>query len=407
MPDFKETDVAPDLEVGPAASQSRWTIVAAVTLAAFTDILAYSIAVPVLPDLGRRLGASPTVLGLLFGSFGVTLLAVSIPMGAVSDRIGRKRPLLAGMLAVVLASVVFALADRLPALFIARLVQGAADAVTWVVGLALIADAYPPAERGRMSGFVMSGASFGFMVGPTMGGWLYEIGGLELPFLAVAALALVATVACAFVHVPAASRPRETAPITSVVRIPAVASCAAATVLAAATLAMLEPVLALQLQALGVNPGRIGTLFGIAALTTIVLHPLYGHLADRYGSRRLMLLGLLLCACMLPVFGRTWSFRSAMILYPLQIVAAAMAVTPSLSYMAEATSEAGIESFGVSYGVYNVAWGAGLLVGPAIGGALFEDLGLSRLTLLWAPVMLALTVLLIRSRPLGSQSRAV
>jgi multidrug resistance protein len=407
MPDSQKADVAPGLKAGPTAIQSRWTIVVVVTLAAFTDILAYSIAVPVLPDLGRRLGASPTVLGLLFGSFGITLLGVSIPMGAVSDRIGRKRPLLAGMLAVVLASLVFAFADSLAVLFVARMVQGAADAVTWVVGLALLADAYAPAERGRMNGIVMSGASFGFMVGPTMGGWLYEIGGLSLPFLSVAALALVATTACAFIHVPAMARPRDTAPILSVVRIPAVASCAAAVIVAAATLAMLEPVLALHLQSMGVNPGRIGTLFGVAALVTIVLHPVYGHLSDRYGSRRLMLLGLALCACMLPVFGLAGTFSSAMVLYPLQIVAAAMAVTPSLAYMADATSEAGVESFGVSYGVYNVAWGIGLLVGPAVGGALFEDLGLSRLMVVWAPVMLALTLLLIRSRPLKTGSRAV
>jgi DHA1 family solute carrier family 18 vesicular amine transporter 1/2 len=302
---------------------------------------------------------------------------------------------------------VFAFADSLGVLFVARMVQGAADAVTWVVGLALVADAYSPAERGRMSGIIMSGASFGFMVGPTMGGWLYEIGGLSLPFLLVAALALVTTTACAFVHVPAMARPRETAPILDVVRMPAVANCAAAVIVAAATLAMLEPVLALHLQSLGVNPGRIGTLFGVAALMTIVLHPVYGHLADRYGSRRLMLLGLALCACMLPVFGLARTFAAAMWLYPLQIVAAAMAVTPSLAYMADATSAGGVESFGVSYGVYNVAWGVGLLVGPAIGGALFEDLGLSRLTLLWAPVMLALTLLLVRLRPVSSGLRAV
>jgi len=63
-----------------ALRSSRATAVALVTLATFTDILAYSIAVPVLPDLSRRFGASPTMIGLLFASFGVTVLATSIPM---------------------------------------------------------------------------------------------------------------------------------------------------------------------------------------------------------------------------------------------------------------------------------------------------------------------------------------
>ena len=48
------------------------------TAAVFTDIHAYSVAVPVLPHLSRQFGASPTVIGLLFASFGVTLFLASI-----------------------------------------------------------------------------------------------------------------------------------------------------------------------------------------------------------------------------------------------------------------------------------------------------------------------------------------
>src|SRR5436190_13176123 len=165
---------------------SRVVTVALVMLATFTDIVAYSVAVPVLPDLSRRLGASPTMIGLLFASFGVTLLGVSMPMGAVSDRIGRKAPLVGGLIALAVATLLFAFAEGLLWLFAARLVQGAADAVTWVVGFALIADLYGPAERGRVTGIVMAGTGFAFMIGPSLGGWLYEIGGMRLPFLTLA-----------------------------------------------------------------------------------------------------------------------------------------------------------------------------------------------------------------------------
>src|SRR4029453_1271712 len=161
---------------------SRPFALALVTFATFTDIVAYSIAVPVLPDLTRTLGASPTTVGLLFASFGVTALLTAIPMGVVSDRIGRKGPLVAGFIGLAVASVMLAFAAGLPALFVAwlllrfaegppslfvaRLAQGAADAVTWVVGLALVADSYEPAERGRASGIGVSGASWAFVIGP-------------------------------------------------------------------------------------------------------------------------------------------------------------------------------------------------------------------------------------------------
>src|SRR6476660_8691630 len=114
--------------------RSRYVAVALVTFATFTDIVAYSIAVPVLPDLSRKLGASPTTIGLLFASFGVTLLSVSIPMGAASDRIGRKGPLVAGLAGLAAATLLFAFANSLPGLFAARLAHGAADAVAWGVG---------------------------------------------------------------------------------------------------------------------------------------------------------------------------------------------------------------------------------------------------------------------------------
>src|SRR5881392_4192769 len=93
---------------------SRATAVVLVTMATFADIVAYSICVPVLPDFARRLGASPAVIGLMFASFGVTLLAVSVPMGAVSDRTGRKTPMVGGMLALAAATLLFAYSDGLP-----------------------------------------------------------------------------------------------------------------------------------------------------------------------------------------------------------------------------------------------------------------------------------------------------
>ncbi len=282
----------------------RSTALALVALATFTDIVAYSVAVPVLPDLSRRLGASPTVVGLLFASFGLTLLAVSVPMGAVSDRVGRKAPLVGGLVALSAATLLFAVADGLPLLFAARLMQGAADAVTWVVGFALLADLYGPQERGRATGLVMSGTSFAFMIGPSFGGWLYELGGIRLPFISVAGLAAVTAAAFVWLELPATHAVREPVPLAGVLRTPAVAACASAVAIASATISMLEPVMALYLEGeLAIGPARLGVLFGVAAVATTTLNPFYGRLADRHGARRLTMIGLLLTGAMLPVLG--------------------------------------------------------------------------------------------------------
>jgi multidrug resistance protein len=396
--------------------ESRSVAVAIVTLAAFTDIVAYSIAVPVLPDLSRRFGASPTVIGLLFASFGVTLLAVSVPMGAASDRGGRKLPLVVGAVALVGATLLFAYAESLPWLFAARLVQGAADAVTWVVGFALIADLYGPAERGRVMGFVMAGSNLGFMIGPTLGGWLYEAGGIRLPFLVVAAFGVLAAAGLAWMKpqeraaglaeartLSDRAEADERGSIRAAFRTADVRACAIAVVAAGGTIAMLEPVLSLFLSSeIKLNPGRIGLVFGIAGVAATALHPVFGHLADRIGPRRLTLAGVIAVALVLPVMGLTRSFETAVVLYTVQAIAVSIVVTPSLAFMAEAISSTGVESFGVAYGVYNFAWALGLLAGPALGGFLYERLSFQMLVLVWSPVVLAVALLLARPRRLST-----
>jgi len=66
--------------------------------------------------------------------------------------------------------------------------------------------------------------------------------------------------------------------------------------------------------------------------------------------------------------------------------------------MGEATSGAGLGSFGVAYGLYNVAWGVGMLAGPALGGLLFERVGFQQLPLWWSPAVLLLTGLVAQVR---------
>lgn len=381
-----------------ALRSARATAVALVTLATFTDILAYSVAVPVLPDLSRRFGATPTVIGFLFASFGVTVLATSIPMGAASDRIGRRGPLAAGAALLAASTIVFALAGSLPVLFFARLAQGVADAITWVVGFALLADLYTTEERGRAMGWVMSATTSGFMIGPTLGGWLYESGGPMLPYLFVAVLSAISAAGFLWMQTPHERRHSDAVSLGELARQPAVAICAAAVVLGGGTLAMLEPVLALFLsEEIGLGPSRIGMVFGAAAVVSAALHPLCGRLADRTGGRRLMIAGLAGIGLLLPLLSRIWSFASAIAFNACFTIAVALMVTPSLAYMADAVSQAGVRSFGVAYGIYNFAWALGLLIGPAVGGAAYERLGFTRLVLWWAAGILPMTIVIARA----------
>src|SRR4051812_958230 len=336
------------------------------------------------------------MIGFLFASFGLTVLAASVPMGAVSDRIGRKLPLVAAVAALAVSTALFAFANQLWSLFAARLVQGAADAVTWVVGFALIADLYRAEERARVMGLVMSGTTFGFMIGPTLGGWLYESGGARVPFLVVSGLAIVAAIGFLWVRLPAAAAQEQVA-IAAVLREPGVAACAAAVAIGGGTIAMLEPVLALSFAAdIGLGPARIGLVFGGGAVVLTLLHPVAARVADRFGARRVTMAGLIAIGLVIPLLALISSFASALVFYAIAAAAFAMVITPSLAYMAEATAITGGSSFGVAYGGYNVAWAIGLLFGPALGGFVFEQLGFAALVLIWSPIVIGTALLVAR-----------
>lgn len=376
--------------------RSRSVALGLIAFATFTDILAYSVAVPVLPDLSRRYGATPTVIGLLFASFGLAVLMTSVPVGAVSDRIGRKLPLVGGLFALAVASVVFAFAPNIVWLFVARLVQGAADAITWVVGFALVADMYGAEERGRRMGIVMAGSTFGFLAGPTIGGWLYEVGGPHLPYLSVAACSVAGAIGLSWLRLPEPTHTREVLPLSRAVTIPPVIVCGLAVIIGGGTIAMVEPTLSLYLTTLGLGPARVGLVFGSGALVATFLHPLAGRLADRAGARRVTLLGLAGIGLLLPLMGAVTGFWSGVLLHALFVVGVATLVTPSLLFMAEATSSSGVESFGIAYGLYNFAWAIGVLIGPAMGGFLYERMAFPTLYLVWAPWVTVAAVALAR-----------
>jgi len=373
--------------------KSRALAVALVTAACFTDIVALGVAVPVLPDMGRRLGASPAMIGLLFGSFGATMLIVSIPMGAISDRLGRREPMLSGLVALAASTLLFAYSTGLPALFTARLVQGAADATTWVVGFALVADLFQPEERGRVTGIILGGTSVAYLVGPSIGGWLYQAGGIRMPFLCVTAMAVLTTLGFACLRFPEHRAPSAAVPVRALIRHPEVFTCTIVVLLMAATMTMFEPVFVLFLQdTLHVGPARVGTVFAAAALANAVLHPVVGRLADRWGAGRMAGIGLLASSIALPFVALTTSFQMAIAMCVLQAAAFTLVGSPSLSFMADATSNAGLGSFGTAYGLYNAVWAVGLLAGPPTGGYLYEQLGFSKLTLGWAVAVALVTI---------------
>jgi MFS family permease len=148
---------------------------------------------PLLLVYQERLDLSAEALTALFGCYAAGLVPALLLAGPLSDRLGRRRVALPGMLLAVLASLAFALAGgSVGLLFAARFAQGVVSGVVFSVGSAWVGElslASGEGAGGRRAAFAMTA---GFSLGPLASGFLGEYGPAPtvLPYLLHAVLAV-------------------------------------------------------------------------------------------------------------------------------------------------------------------------------------------------------------------------
>lgn len=178
----------------PTAAPSRLLVATLIAQIGF-GLVAMMICLPSMPDWVNTFGASPAAVQLSFSAFLVAFGTLQLVHGPLSDRLGRRPVLLAGLALAAAGSVAAALAPSLPALVAARVLQGAGAAAGMVVARALVQDLFQGAERTRVMGFI--GMVMGLCPpGATLlGGQLHERLGWAANFWLVAVLAGVLALA--------------------------------------------------------------------------------------------------------------------------------------------------------------------------------------------------------------------
>ena len=176
--------------------------VVVLSLAAMVENLAYALPMSYFPNFLQFLGASVAYIGFFTAAFTAANAGLSQRFGALSDRIGRKRLIQAGLLADVLLGTLTGLVwDWAPLLFI-RVLNGIATAAVAAPSEASLVDQVPRRRRGEALGFYLTMSMVGFNMGPVFGGAIQSLcsdvfaTGLEwsyrIPFFADSLLALIA-----------------------------------------------------------------------------------------------------------------------------------------------------------------------------------------------------------------------
>lgn len=168
---------------------------------------------PVMMIEGQHLqGATPQLLGLAMGIYGLTQAFLQIPAGTLSDRIGRKPVIIGGLIIFAFGSIIAATADTVQGVILGRALQGAGAIASAI--MALVTDL--TREHNRMKAMASIGASIGlsFSVALVLGPWLVGLGGLSLIFSVTAVLAILGiAVTILVIPNPVPQRHRDAMPV--------------------------------------------------------------------------------------------------------------------------------------------------------------------------------------------------
>jgi EmrB/QacA subfamily drug resistance transporter len=178
----------------------------------FTTVFDTSSSIVALPTIALEFGTDlPTAQWVIIGNT-LTIAALLVPTGRLSDLIGRKRIYVVGCLLFALGAACAAFASSILMLIAARVFVGVGSAMTQGTAMAILVGNFESHERARMLGLQMGGVGLGAMTGPALGGFIVGAVGWRMLFVLTAIAMLVISVAAQRVLRRRAQRPAVTGP---------------------------------------------------------------------------------------------------------------------------------------------------------------------------------------------------
>jgi len=159
----------------------------------FLIFLGHSMVIPVTPFLKNELHFTALDMGTMTALFAFAQFIASPIIGRISDRVGRKPILVAGLSLFMVSEFVFALTNRLAMFDLSRLIGGLSAAMVGPTAMAMAADITSKRDRAKVIGWLSAAFSGGLILGPGIGGLLAQIS-YKTPFWVAAALGLISTI---------------------------------------------------------------------------------------------------------------------------------------------------------------------------------------------------------------------
>lgn len=157
----------------------------------FITMSGIGLIIPIIPEYLKTFGVAGQVSGFLIAIFSFSQFIFSPIAGDLSDKHGRKKLIIIGLIIYGLSQLTFGFSTEIWMLYASRFFSGLGSAFLVAPMMAFVADITTYEDRGRGMGLLGAATSLGLMIGPAIGGFLSKIS-LEFPFYVATATALTA-----------------------------------------------------------------------------------------------------------------------------------------------------------------------------------------------------------------------
>jgi MFS family permease len=255
--------------------------------------------------LRSEFDANYLMVNLLSTVFAVARLFTNIPLSIVIDRVGRKRLMMTGPVLIFISICSSGLASSYHHLLVLRALEGLGSAMFMTSAIITIVDIAPRGQRGSYMGWYLVGLHLGMTVGPVLGGIVNDLLGFRAPFLIGSVFSIFGTlvIKSKFQKTESLSRIRNQQSVTpqklavkpvleildrEVVIIMMVSFCVF--FVRTGILQGLFPLYANE--EINLSTALIGTITTLGTWTSTVILLFGRKLSDRYGRKRILILGL-------------------------------------------------------------------------------------------------------------------
>ena len=374
---------------------------------AFLATLGYGIMIPTLSVHAHALGADHGAIGVIISAFAAAQLLTQIPMGRLSDRIGRVYPVISGFGLMALAATLYHFAT-IPGQFVAlQALAGVGAGCLWPPLLAMLTDNVDPAERGRMMGIFNTVFFLGVGIGPLLGGFIAGTFGHNAVFSAWTGVSLLGALLCLAAIKESATERRAAAAksrASSAEGAPLIKPGLWTTFAAGCVIRArggvctsfnnaLLPLYAIAL--LDATPAMIGSIMFIHGMGLAFFNIPGGMMSDRMGRRFPALAGSLVATAGVlwySVASGYWALFAAVALAG----AGAAFATPAVAALTADVCDP--RRRGEAFGYFLTSFNLGMVLGALVFGFVSDILGLWGAVFAWgiSSVVLSLFGLLIR-----------